>query len=96
MEREELMRVLRDALPELRQAYGVRTLALFGSYARGEARKSSDVDLLVEFDRPPGLFRYIEMEQHLSDLLGIKVDLAMRTALKPAIGRRILSEAQPI
>lgn len=87
---------LRAHLPGLRERYGVRTLALFGSYARGEAGPASDLDLLVEFERVPGLFTYIELEQCLSDLLGVKVDLVMKDALKPAIGQRILKELVPV
>ncbi len=94
--REEIIDSLRKVLPELRERYGIRTLGLFGSYARGAARRRSDVDLLVEFERAPSLFRFVELEQHLSDLLGVKVDLVMKSALKPAIGRRILSEVLPV
>lgn len=96
LDRAELMETLRKRLPELRERYAVRSLALFGSYVRGEARKGSDLDLLVEFERAPSLFRFVEMELYLSDLLGVKVDLVMKDALKPAIGRRILSEALPL
>jgi len=92
IEREELIVKLRGVLPWLRESYGVSKLWLFGSYARGTARQRSDVDLLVEFEHVPTLFRFIELEQNLSDLFGVKVDLVMKTALKPAIGRRILSE----
>jgi predicted nucleotidyltransferase len=74
--REELLSLLRSALPVLQDRYGVRTLGLFGSYVRGEARASSDVDLLVGFSRTPSLFQLIELEQHLTDLLGVSVDKA--------------------
>ena len=96
LERCELARRLRAALPELREAYGVRNLGLFGSCVRGEARKSSDIDLLVGFDQTPGLLKFVELEQYLSDLLGVKVDLVMEGALKPRIGERILSEVIPV
>ncbi len=95
-DRSDLINTLRAHLPALRERYSVRSFAIFGSYARGEARKGSDLDLLVEFDRAPSLFRFIELELSLSDLLGIKVDLVMKDALKPAIGRRILSELVPV
>lgn len=94
--RDKAVSTLRAHLPELRERYGVRTLALFGSYARGEAGPESDFDLLVEFDRVSGLFTYIELEQYLSELLGVRVELVMKDALKPAIGRRILSELVPV
>ncbi len=95
-DREEVIRVLRSRLPELQKSYSVCTLAVFGSYARGDTRRASDLDLLVEFEQPPSLLRFIRLEQHLSDLLGVKVDLVMKDALKPAIGRRILQELVPV
>ena len=52
----------------------------------------SDLDLLVSFDDTPGLLKFIEMENYISDLLGVKVDLVMREALKPGIDERILKE----
>jgi predicted nucleotidyltransferase len=96
LDREGLLARLRAVLPEIRTRYGVRTLGLFGSYVRDEARAESDVDLLVDFDRTPSLFELIELEQHLGDLLGVKVDLATRGSLKPAIGQRILSEVRRV
>lgn len=95
-DQNKLVNTLRAHLPELRERYGVRTLALFGSYAKGEARVGSDLDLLVEFERVPRLFSFVALEQCLSDLLGVKVDLVMKDALKPAIGRRIVKELVPL
>ncbi|MGH7861515.1 MAG: nucleotidyltransferase family protein [Candidatus Dormibacteraceae bacterium] len=92
----ELIQILRAHLPELRQRFSVRALALFGSYARGEAGEESDVDLLVEFERVPGLIAFVELEQYLSDLLGVKVDLVLKDALRPTIGQRILKELVPV
>lgn len=83
---------LRKHLPELQERYGVRSLGIFGSFVRGEQRKRSDVDILVEFDRAPTLFGFIDLRDYLTDLLGVKVDLVMKSALKPAIGRHILAE----
>jgi uncharacterized protein len=93
---DELIQSLRTQLPTLRERYAVRSLALFGSYARGTPHARSDLDLLVEFDRVPSLLKFIELEQLLTDLLGVKVDLVMKGALKPAIGRRILAELVPV
>ena len=84
--------VLRKHLPELQERYGVRSLGIFGSFVRGEQRKRSDLDVLVEFDRAPTLFGFIDLRDYLTDLLGVKVDLVMKSALKPAIGRHILAE----
>ena len=93
---EEIKQVLREYLPELRERYGVRSLGIFGSYVRGEQRKRSDLDILVEFDRAPTLFEFVRLERYLSDQLGIRVDLVMKSALKPNIGRHILEEAVPV
>ncbi|MCL4551965.1 MAG: nucleotidyltransferase family protein [Candidatus Marsarchaeota archaeon] len=92
IDRDELMQRLRGSLTELRERYGVGSLGLFGSYGRDAARKKSDVDLLVEFERTPSLFLFIEVQQYLSDLLGVEVDLVLKSGLKPTIGRRILQE----
>ena len=72
---------------------GVRSLDLFGSVARGEANADSDVDLLVEFDRPIGLFHFFRVQRRLEEILGARVDLVMRDAVKPQLRERILAEA---
>jgi uncharacterized protein len=72
---------------------GVRSLDLFGSVARGEARPDSDVDLLVEFDRPVGLFHFFRVQRRLAEILGRPVDLVMRDAVKAQLRDRILGEA---
>ena len=87
---------LRQHLPELAEKYRVRSLEVFGSYVRNEQTPDSDLDVLVTFDKAPGLLGYISLENHLSDMLGIKVDLVMKTALKPRIGQNILREAVPV
>jgi len=91
---KKAFRILQMHLPELRERYGVRELWLFGSYLRREQRKGSDLDVLVEFDRTPSFFEFMRLERYLSELLKIKVDLVMKSALKPAIGGHILEEAQ--
>ena len=93
---KKAFQTLQANLPDLREHYGVRELWLFGSYLRGEQRKHSDLDVLVEFDRVPSLFEFVRLERHISELLKIKADLVMKSALKPAIGRHILEEAQPV
>ena len=92
----EIVSRLREELPDLRARYGVEALSIFGSRVQGEARPESDVDVLVEFSRTPGFFGFIELEDELSAKLGVKVDLVMKTALRPRIGRRALAEAVPI
>jgi len=89
-------RTLRQHLPELAEKYHVRTLEVFGSYVRDEQTPESDLDVLVTFDKTPSLLKLINLEYHLSDLLGVKVDLVMKSALKPRIGQNILREAVPV
>ncbi len=93
---DEIARILRAHLPEIRARYGVSALWLFGSYVRGEQRKRSDVDILVEFDETPTLLEFVDLQYRLSDLLGVKVDLVMRTALRPEIREHILAEMVPV
>jgi len=92
----KIRQVLQRHLPELGEHYGVHALWIFGSYARGEPYNKSDLDILVEFDRTPSLFEFVRLERYLSKILKTKVDLVMKRALKPAIGRHIVKEAQPI
>jgi uncharacterized protein len=86
------IRILKQHLPEIREKYSVSYLGVFGSYVRGEQTRDSDLDFLVEFDKTPGLLKYIELEYYLSDLLGVKVDLVTRTGLKPNVGKCVLNE----
>jgi hypothetical protein len=93
MRRADVIRILKKHRSELHRHYGVKSLSLFGSVARDEARPSSDVDLLVEFDRPVGLFAFIGLQQRLEFLLGCKVDLGMPGSLKPRLKENVLREA---
>jgi predicted nucleotidyltransferase len=93
---DRYLAVLREILPELAGKYHVRSLEVFGSFVRNEQTPESDLDVLVTFDKTPGLLQYISLENHLSDLLGVKVDLVMKSALKPRIGQNILREAVPV
>lgn len=80
-------------MSELRERYGVRSLGIFGSYVRGEQRKRSDLDILVDFNNGTlTLFQFVELRDFLSDLLGVKVDLVEKRALKPVIGKHIFEE----
>lgn len=71
----------------------MKTIGVFGSYVRGEQNKKSDLDILVDFSEPIGLFKFVELEDFLSQELVVKVDLVMRDALKPRIKDSILREA---
>ncbi|MBA4393045.1 MAG: nucleotidyltransferase [Desulfobacca sp.] len=74
--------------------YGVQRLGLFGSYVRGKQRKRSDIDILVTFNRDIDLFDFLDLREYLEGQLHNKVDLVMESALKPAIGKRILTEVE--
>lgn len=76
------------------EKYHVKSIGVFGSFVRGEQSAKSDIDILVDFDNEDDmdLFTFIELKEHLTHRLGRKVDLVMRTSLKPYIGQRILSE----
>lgn len=89
---DEIRVELRAMLPELRQHYPVAALGVFGSYARAEQRPGSDLDLLVDFDGPIGMFDFLALEAELARRLGVPVDLVSRPALKPVIGAQILRE----
>lgn len=90
---QTFMTILHQRLPELTEQYNIATLEVFGSYVRHEQQKNSDLDILVTFSKPPSLFKFVRLENHLSDTLGVKVDLVMKDSLKPAIGKHILREA---
>jgi predicted nucleotidyltransferase len=74
----------------------VRTIALFGSYARGEQTPQSDVDLLVEFETKPDLLKFVNMEAYLEELLGVEVQLTTIEALRPEFRERVMREAIPL
>ncbi len=93
MKRDEVIRILASKRADLSNQFGVRTLTLFGSVARNEATSSSDVDLLVEFNRPVGLFGLFALQNHLEDLFGCPVDLGTPESLKPRLKERVLREA---
>ena len=93
MKRDEVLNRFHSKQNELIERYQVASLFLFGSVARDEARDDSDVDLLVEFSQPIGLFRFIELQQTLETLLGCKVDLGTRRSLKLRIKAGVLQEA---
>ena len=89
---DEIVRKLKEIMPDLSEGHGVKSLGIFGSYVRGEADTESDLDILVEFDRSPTLWQLIRLERELGDMLGVKVDLVMKKTLKPGIGEAILKE----
>ena len=93
---EKILELLRQQIPTLAERYSVETLEVFGSYVRSEQKQDSDLDILVTFGEVPSLLTFIAIENYLSDLLGVKVDLVMKDSLKPKIGQQILREAIPV
>ena len=87
-----ISKLLKQHQVELHQR-GVKSLAVFGSVARGEETPSSDIDVLVEFDRPVGLFEFIRLKLFLEDLTTCRVDLVTPDAIRPAMRASILNEA---
>jgi predicted nucleotidyltransferase len=90
--REDILVALRNAKPLL-ESFGVAQVSLFGSFARDEGRADSDVDLLVEFNRPIGLFEFVRLQRELGVRIGRQVELVTLAALKPQLRDRILGEA---
>ena len=89
---DKIKKALKQNKQNLRREFKVKLLGVFGSYVRGEQKKKSDVDILVDFSETPGLFDYMKVENRLSDILHKKVDLVMKGALRPSIGKNIMRE----
>ncbi len=87
-----ILRVLKELKPEINAKYKVKEIGIFGSFVREEQSETSDIDILVEFEAPIGLFKFLELEEYLESRLGRKVDLVSKKELKPRIGRYILKE----
>jgi predicted nucleotidyltransferase len=80
--RAEILEILRREKPELARRYGLKRLALFGSYAREDQREDSDVDILVEIEPQIGL-RFVELADRIEDALGVRTEVVSRRAIKP-------------
>lgn len=93
---KKIEEILREHKKDLAEKYKVKEIGLFGSYVRGRQGKRSDVDILVEFEEVPDLFKFIELERHLEGILGIKVDLVRKEALRKELKERILGEVVSI
>jgi len=84
--------ILRKHKQELKKRFKLKEIGIFGSFVRGKQKKRSDIDILVEFKEPIGLFEFMDLEEYLMKILGAKVDLVSKKALKPRIGKHILQE----
>lgn len=91
---EEAKAVLKEHKDEVIQKYRVSAIGIFGSFVRGEQKKRSDIDILVEFDERniPGLLKLSEMERYLQRLLRKKVDLVIKSGIRPELKKGILKE----
>ena len=91
---DEIKHILHAQKPYLAERYGVTQVGVFGSYVRGDQDPDSDIDVLVELEEPPriDLFDLVNLEFHLTDLLGVDVDVVIKGDLRKRIGQRILSE----
>ena len=89
---EEIKRILKENKEVLKKEFKIKEIGIFGSYVHNRQKEESDVDILVEFEEVPSLLKFIHIENYLSELLGVKVDLVTKNALKPYIGKIILKE----
>jgi predicted nucleotidyltransferase len=90
---KQILHTLRNELPHLKKQYNVESMSLFGSYSKNKQTPESDIDILVTFSQTPGLIKFVQLENYLSDKLGSRVDLVMKDALKKNIGHHINEEA---
>jgi len=89
---EEIKQKISEHKEILKEKFAVKEIGIFGSYVRGEYEEASDLDILVEFNKPIDFFKFLDLEEYLEGLLDVKVDLVMKKVLKPAIGKCILNE----
>jgi hypothetical protein len=89
---EDIKNILNGHKKELQTKFRVKNIGVFGSYVRGENKSESDLDILVEFDEPVGLFAFMDLEDYIENLVHTKIDLVSAKALKPRIGQRVLKE----
>lgn len=88
----EIKKIIQQHKEDLREKYAVKEIGIFGSCARGEQDETSDIDILVELEKPVGIVKFLKLEKHLSLLLEARVEIVTKKALKPYIGRQILQE----
>lgn len=89
---DKFREILKQHKYDLKDRFKLKNIGLFGSYVNKKQNRKSDLDILVEFKEAPGLLKFIELEEYLSKTIGVKVDLVMKQALKPAIKKYILRE----
>lgn len=92
----EIKATLKLHMHDLEQQYNVKSIALFGSYVRGQQDEDSDLDLLVEFFSPVSLLHIVSLENYLTDLLDVQVDIVPRKSIRAELRTAILEEAVPL
>jgi len=88
----EIKEILRKHKKELKERYKVKSIAIFGSYARSEQKETSDIDILIDYYEPISLLKLIELENYLSDLLGVKVDLITKNSIHNPYVKKSIEE----
>lgn len=89
---KKIKKILSEHKEELSKKYKIKEMGIFGSYVRGEQKKRSDIDILVEFEEVPDLLTFIEIERYLEGILAVKVDLVRKPSIRPELKDTILSE----
>lgn len=89
---QEIRDILSEHGKELKRKYRIKEIGIFGSFVRDEQKKTSDVDILVEFEEVPDLLKFVNLERYLEELLQIKVDLVRKQAIRKELKERILEE----
>ncbi len=92
---EEIKKILKDHEKMLSEKFKVKSIMIFGSYARNEQKEGSDVDIIVDFSEPIGL-EFIDLKEYLEEILGMKVDLVTPRAIREKMRKSILKEAVKI
>lgn len=88
----QIKKIINQHLDTIKDTYNVKNIGVFGSVARADNTETSDIDILVEFSEPVGFFKFLDLEEYLAKIIGTKVDLVTKNALKPAIKDEILQE----
>jgi predicted nucleotidyltransferase len=95
MDASDIEKKIEENKAYIKRAYHIKEIGLFGSYARGEQTASSDIDILVEFEKGhKDFFNYMRLKYYLEELLGRKVDLVKKNAIKTRLRDRILGEVK--
>lgn len=93
---DQVKEILAKRKGELKEKYKVKEIGIFGSYVKGEQKETSDVDILVEFEKPVSLLQIVSLENYLSDILGIKVDVVPKKNIRKELKEFILKGAIPV